>query len=236
MIKHKLFVAALLVGVLGTVAVVAGRAQAGARSAKSAGPITRVAPMASAVTSSAASPASLPFGSVFIHNNFGPSDGYNCCTAWTVGASASVPGLFRAANAFVPATSAWVTQIDVALSNAAGTNNATISLASDNGGVPGTILGSWSVANQPVFGSLSCCVVATIQTGRLIPLGAGRQFWLIVDGGPNVANNTWDTWNWNTTGDTGLDAYNTGAGWVLQPDMTLGAFDVIGCPKICKVQ
>jgi hypothetical protein len=185
---------------------------------------------------SAAPPASLPIGSVVIHNNFGPSYGYNCCTGWTASESGSAPGLYRAANAFVPATSAWVTQIDVALSNNSGTNNATISLASDNGGVPGTILGSWSVANQPHFGSLSCCVVATVHTSRMIPLGAGGQFWLIVDGGPNVANNTWDAWNWNTTGDTGLDAYNHGAGWVLQPAQTLGAFDVIGCAKLCRVQ
>jgi hypothetical protein len=76
--------------------------------------------------------------------------------------------------------------------------------------------------------------LTTVYTG-LIPVRAGRTYWVVATAGPNVSNNTWDAWNFNTTGATsGTIDYYSGT-WHTQVGQPSGAFDVIGCGKICKV-
>ncbi len=190
--------------------------------------ITRVPGAAGAPTST--SSPSLPQGAFYIYNNFGPGNAYNCCVGWTVGESGSSVGLAASAMSFTPSSNAQVTQIDLALGHVGGTNNATIELARDNGGIPGAVIGSWGAAGLPAFGS--CCGVTTVHTGTLIPVGAGRTYWVVAIAGPNGSNDTWDAWNWNTTGATGGDYYN---GTWYQYGNSTGAFDVVGCAKLCKV-
>jgi hypothetical protein len=223
------------IGCVALVAVVAGlgvasAAGAGGASTVSAGAITTT--HAVGAISAPAAPPSLPIGAMLLFSNFGPGNGYNCCTGWTVSEPGAV-GLFRPAMAFTPSVNAQVTQIDIALGHVSGTNNATISLAQDNGGVPGTILRTWPVALQPPFGT--CCIVTTVG-GSLVPVAAGHKYWVIASAGPNVANNTWDAWNLNSIGQQGPTALDTGSGFVLNANHTEGAFDVIGCGKLCKVQ
>jgi hypothetical protein len=208
-------------------ATVAGLGIASAAGASGTPWITRTTAAAGARTS-ASSPA-LPSGSFYVYNNFGPGNAYDCCVGWTVSESGSIPGYFTSAMSFTPSSSAQVMQIDLALSSVAGTNNATIQLARDAGGIPGTVIGTWGVAGQPAVGG--CCTVTTVHTG-LIPVGAGRTYWVVAIAGPNGSNDTWDAWNWNTTGATGGDIYN--GTWFMYGNPT-GAFDVIGCGKICKV-
>ena len=99
--------------------------------------------------------------------------------------------LWENANEFTPSVGGQITRIDIALSWVSGTNNATVELVQDNGGFPtGQVMGVWSVAGQAPFGG--CCAVTTINTGRLIPVGAGRHYWLLAISGPNVQNDTWD--------------------------------------------
>ena len=218
-------------GVLAATAVGLGIASAAVASTAQvpAGAITKTNAASASV---AASAPSAPVGSIVLFNNFGPSHAYNSSIGWTVSESGSPPGFFRPAMAFTPAVNAQVTQIDVALGHLTGTNNATISLARDSGGLPGTILGSFSVFGQPPFGT--CCGVATVS-GFLIPVAAGKQYWVIVRAGPNIANDTWDAWNLDTVGQTGPVADDTGAGFVSLGAQTEGAFDVIACGKLCKV-
>ena len=206
-------------------AAVAGLGIASAAGATGTPWITRTTAAPGARTSAPA----LPSGAFYIYDNFGPGNAYDCCNGWTVSESGSIPGYFTSAMSFVPSSSAQVTQIDLALGHVTGTDNATIELARDNGGDPGTVLGSWSVAGQPTFGS--CCTVTTVHTG-LVPVGAGRTYWVLAIAGPNGSNDTWDAWNFNTTGAVGGAIYN--GTWFHYGNPT-GAFDVIGCGKICKV-
>jgi hypothetical protein len=221
------------VGCIALAAVVAGlglTSAAGASSSDRA--ITRVLPLAGASTSSTVS--ALPLGSVLIYSNLGAGNNYNSGIGWTVSESGSPPGFFRVATSFVPSSGAQVTQIDLALGHVSGTNNATIRLAQDNGaGLPGAILGTFSVFLQPTFGT--CCTLTTVHT-NLIPVGAGHKYWVIATAGPNGTNNTWDAWNFNTTGVTSTTASDGGSGFVVQVGDPSGAFDVIGCAKLCKVQ
>jgi hypothetical protein len=187
--------------------------------------ITRATARGPASTSA----ASLPTGAFYIYNNLGPGNAYNCCVGWTVGEPGSTVGLATSAMSFTPSSNAQLTQIDLALGHVNGANNATIELAHDNGGIPGTVIGAWGVAGQPAMGT--CCGLSTVHTG-LIPVGAGRTYWVVAIAGPNGADDTWDAWNWNTTGATGGDYYN---GTWYQYGNPTGAFDVIGCGKLCKV-
>ena len=226
----------LLKGRIGCVvlaAVVAGLgvASAAGASSKVSAPKFTTTRAAGGVADSAAG-SSLVFGSVVIFSNLGPGGSYSCCVGWTVSESASVVGFQRVATPFTPTSGAQVTRIDVALGHLTGTNNATVQLAADNGGLPGAILRTWLVFGQPALGT--CCTLTTVNTGTLVPVGAGRQYWVIVTAGPNVANDTWDAWNWNSVGDSGTFAFDTGSGWALA-GATRGAFDVIGCSKLCKV-
>ncbi len=146
----------------------------------------------------------------------------------------STPGLFENANAFTPSTGSQITRIDLALTNVSGTNNATVELARDNGGLPGAVIRSWSVAGQPPFGG--CCTVTTINVSPLIPVGAGHQYWLIAIAGPNVLNDTWDAWNFTYNGaSTGPVMSWNGATWIDNTGSPSSAFDVLGCGKLCKV-
>jgi len=186
--------------------------------------ITRTTAKASASTST--SPASLAPGFFYVYDNLGPGNAYFCCAGWTVAGPSSSPGLAVSAMSFIPSRDAEVTQIDLALGNAGGFNGALIQLAGDNGGIPGTALGTWPVHGQPAFGG--CCGLTTVHT-RAIPVGAGRTYWVVAIAGNS---DTWDAWNDNTTGATGGDFYD--GTWYQYGDAT-GAFDVIGCGKICRV-
>ena len=168
-----------------------------------------------------------------IFDNLGFGGSYQSGIGWTVSEPASPVTLHKPAMAFTPAADSQITRIDVALGHVSGTNNATIQLARDSGGLPGTISQSWPVFAQPTFGT--CCTLATINLSTLIPVGAGKQYWLIAKTGPNVANNTWDAWNLNSVGQDGPVAADTGSGFVSLGTDDEGAFDVIGCGKLCKV-
>ena len=150
---------------------------------------------------------------------------YNCCAGWTVGGQNSVVGLVRDANQFTSLSTGNVTQIDVGLGWVTGENAATISLWTSVNDLPGTMLGSWGISNQPVFGSTSS-TVATISVGPGIALTAGDSYFLVVEG----ASTTWDAWNWNAQGVNGLLLQDSGNGWSSFPDNTLGAFDVLTSP------
>jgi hypothetical protein len=129
-----------------------------------------------------------------------------------------------------------VTQIKIALTNVApSTNNATIQLAADNAGVPGAILGSWSVAQQPPFGG--CCALTTVNVSPSIPVGYGKHYWVIANPGPNAFQNTEDGWNLTYNLSGGNVSFNsTGTGYTWETFYTYAvAMQVLGCGKLCGV-
>src|SRR5690349_5796048 len=100
----------------------------------------------------------LPASADTFFSNFGPGNSYNCCVGGTISGPTSAPGWIIQANQFTAGFSGSVSQIDVAMGYVTGAlNGATISLWSDNGGIPGSQLGSWNITNLTNFGS--CCAV-----------------------------------------------------------------------------
>jgi len=230
MIRKRLLLGGLLVVASLTIALVAGSAQA----SPSRG-MTNAAPHAAA--------PSIPTPSYAIFSNLGAGGAYQFFDAWCVTDVLAAPTNgcghpFTTANGFV-GNGTRLTQIDVALTNDNGPNNATVMLAQDDGsggpnafGLPGAVIRSWSVASQPPFGG--CCAVTSVTASPSIPVGNGKRYWVVVAPGPNIQTTTSDAWNWNVFDSGGPTAQNHGAGW-FRTDAVQGAFDVLACPKICKV-
>jgi hypothetical protein len=228
-------------GVLGTalvIGVVAGLAQA-SHASPPANAQSGALPVHHFAKQSAAAPLA-PLGSQVIFSNLGPGGAY-ASEGWCVTDinalvippdSCGYP--YTTANAFT-GNGGRVTQIDLGLVYDGGTNNATVSLAADDGfGEPGQILGSWPVANQPPYHS--CCSLTTVHVSPSMPVGAGRTYWVIVSPGPNANQDTSDVWDANYYGDFGYFAQSQdgGATWSTYYGGQ-SAFDVIGCSKLCKV-
>jgi hypothetical protein len=234
--RTSLIGAGLIAAAAGLVFAVAPVASAGRAPAVSHGAITTLGAKVGVKAGAGASSASsaLPTSAATVFSNFGPGNAYDSGVGWTVSESGSPTGLFVNANGFTPSAGGYVSRIDVALSNVLGTNNATIELAQDSGGLPGAVIRSWSVAGQPPFGS--CCTVTTINVSPLIALGAGHQYWLIASAGPNGLDDTWDAWNWTYDGaSTGPAMSWDGNSWIDNTGQPSGAFALYGCGKLCKV-
>lgn len=170
-----------------------------------------------------ASMISAPALATTIFSTLDGSGKYDASDSWTIGSS---PTSYSSASGFVSPGDFSLEQIDLGLSNVTGTNSATVSLWTDAAGVPGTMLGSWSVSNQPSFGSTDSAL-ATIGGISGIDLSAGASYFLVVV--PDAAD-TWDTWNWSTVS-TGDVLYSTDGGGTWGTNggaQALGAFDLIG--------
>jgi len=227
----RLLAPALLVA-LAAIAALTGRAQASATHPAQAhlGGVVHV-------QSSGAAGAAFATPNQVIFNNLGPGGAYDGGNGWCVNDTAAGGGgcglgpYQKFAGRFT-GDGSRVTQIDLALTHWSGTNNATIELAADGGGVPGTVLASWSVANQAPFGS--CCVLTTVLASPSIPVGAGRYYWVVAIAGPSITHTGSDVWNWTYGDPNGPTAFNQGGGWIPYGGPTVG-FDVLGCAKLCKV-
>ncbi|HXM23283.1 MAG TPA: hypothetical protein VN948_18645 [Terriglobales bacterium] len=163
-----------------------------------------------------------------IYSNLGTgSTVYNCCVGWTISSKASLVGSVNwVANAFTPTADATATQLQVGVGFVTGTNETTISINPDNGGVPSkAFLKQWYPTNLPTFGT--CCTLETGNDSAGIPLKAGTQYWVVVRTCKASAD-TWNAWNLDTSGATGPLANNTGTGWKNQGTNQQGSFGVFG--------
>jgi len=160
-----------------------------------------------------------------IVTNFGTAPLYSWTTSWPVyGSGVSACCGVEQAMPFTTAGFWTLTQIDVALEHAFGTNSAVLTLNSDNNGVPGAVLASWNLSGLPAYGS--CCTVETVTPSSPISLDSGTQYWLVAIAS---SSNTGDIWGWNNTGAIGASlSTNSAGGWSSNGASTLGAFDVQG--------
>jgi hypothetical protein len=166
----------------------------------------------------------IPAAADTIFNNFDVGNSYNCCTGWTVSGPGSPPGQFIAANEFTAGATASVTQIDIAIGRVVGDGGGTAALYTISNGVPGTLLGSWDfIAHQGVG---NCCAFETIDVNGGPLLTQGTDYFMVL----SADNTTWDSWNQNTTGSTGIDLYSTdnGNSWHNNGVTTLGTFRIEG--------
>lgn len=161
---------------------------------------------------------------VTIFSDFGPGNSYTSGIGWTVSGPASTAGFFQSvAMPFTSSGDYQLSQIDIALGFAGGTNSATLTLNSDNSGTPGAVLMTWNLSSLPAFGT--CCVVETLTPSSPLLLSSGTLYWVVSNPG---TSDTFLAWNLNDMGATGLVELNNGNGFFIAPHSELGAFDVLG--------
>jgi len=156
------------------------------------------------------------------------SDGY-----LVSGPTASVPPSPIAVSDASPFTASGnfsVGEIDVGLSNVAGTETADLSVWTDAGGTPGTQIGStYQLTGLPVNGS--CCAVASVTGITGINLISGDTYFVVITAG---ASDTYDAWNFANTAMGSFDQQTDNGPWyedVGDPENSLGAFAVLSAPE-----
>ena len=176
----------------------------------------------------------LPAMADTLFTDFGGNMTYNCCTGWTVSGTGTVGTSFTAANEFTVAGTGNfnVSQIDLAVGYVTGLNSFYASIWTDNGGLPGSMVPGalWqNLSSSQNFGG--CCGLVTISGISGVSLTGGDSYFMIL-GPMNLNDTTWEAWNQNDQGVTGLDLYSTDGGqnWNSNGTQPLGAFDVIGAP------
>jgi uncharacterized protein (TIGR03437 family) len=168
----------------------------------------------------------LAFGSpVTLFNNFGAGGSFGPETnAYCVGGNNPGCGAlpYQPGFAFTPATTAYLSTIQMALYNAAqggAEGSATVFLVVDNHGLPGsTVLEQWSItptADQ----------VYTLTSVNHALLTAGAQYWLVAANSLGRAGVV--GWNRGSAAQTGPYADMLSGSWLLQSGAaTQGAFEI----------
>src|SRR5438094_191297 len=104
----------------------------------------------------AAIPLTLHADSVItVFNTFGPGHTYNCCHDFSE--SGSNVGPFISAMAFTPNTTSPMFAIDLAIGSGQGNDQFTLALMSSGGGLPGSMLESWSLTTNFQLASCDHC-------------------------------------------------------------------------------
>lgn len=164
-----------------------------------------------------------------IYDNLGPGNSYTGNGGRIIAGSEAYPlsAPFIPAMPFVPSENMDLSQILIALTwDSQGTNAVTVTLNSDDTGVPGTtIIESWSLTGLPAFGSTST-TVQTLSSSSDVFLSGGTTYWLLAS--PSTPN-TQAVWNLNSTGASGTYASFAVGSWYSYSG-TLGAFTVEGTP------
>jgi hypothetical protein len=158
-----------------------------------------------------------------IYANFG-APLYNGQTGWVVSGPSSGPGQISAGAGFTAAASGRVGQINIGIGRFEGSGTAIARLWTDENGLPGTELGSWTFSSNVIFGT--CCELVTIPVigGPVVVLG--NQYFLTLDGVDESAL----TWNLSPDSGTGLISSN-GEPFTQSTNSQLGAFAIFSTPE-----
>lgn len=161
-------------------------------------------------------PPQLDRGAKALFSNIGykyPKGLYFCCFGLTVsGPDSVVGGQSWIATKFTPAVDAVVTEIDAAVEHAAGTNQVTLGLYADGGGVPGAALKTFKVTG--LQGISGCCGLAMGKDRSGIAVTGGTPYWIGLTTAKK-ASDAFDVWVDNSTDEisAGEIAVNQGSGW-----------------------
>lgn len=157
-----------------------------------------------------------------LSSNLGPGNSYD------PSAGRTVYGSLRQAMPFVPSESADLSQIVIALSQYSSvTTTALVTLYTDNNGLPGSVMESWSLTGLPIFGSTST-TVQILNASPGVLLSGGTTYWLVAAAPLATDVSTSAVWVVNSTGAMGYAVYS-GATWYKYP-FKQGAFAVMGTP------
>jgi len=126
-----------------------------------------------------------------------------------------------------------VTQIDLAMvedqksANTFFLNTFTASIWTDNGGIPGTQLGSWNLSTSVPNGT--CCGLTTRNGITGVTLTGGDTYFMAA-GPVTPSDGSKVEWENNTQGATTLEvgSLNGGVSWIKGGSVTNAAFDVLG--------
>lgn len=94
---------------------------------------------------------------------------------------------------FTPKSNSHVSQVQAAVEWVAGDNQVNLSLYTDAGGIPGTLIaGPVTVSNLGTFGT--CCKLAVANFSPTA-VTAGTKYWIVADTPTSGAgSNSWDAW------------------------------------------
>jgi hypothetical protein len=123
---------------------------------------------------------------------------YFCCYGGTIsGPNSQIGATYWDAIPFTPSTNVTASKLQASVGFVSGANSVALSLNSDNGGLPGTVLATADASNLGTFGT--CCTLASVGGGSGgIALTAGTQYWVVVYTDTN-SQTSWDAWAYNTT-------------------------------------
>ena len=132
--------------------------------------------------------------------------GAYCCSGWTV--SDGLVGIQRIAREWIAGSSGSACEIALVLGHVTGPNAYTVTISSDAGGIPGSVLASAGIAAANNFGSSQNLQNVTLSTA----VASGVKYWLTVEA--NGGGATWGATNFVANFATGNQAYDPGSGWV----------------------
>jgi hypothetical protein len=124
-----------------------------------------------------------------------------------------------------------VDEIDLAVLNEPGSlNTFDARIFTDSGGLPGVQLYGWG----NLFTSApeeTCCSLVSITDMNGVTLTGGQQYFLVV-GPEDLSDASFNAWNLNNQGVTGLSLYSAdgGATWGVDSGAQF-AFDIAGTPE-----
>jgi hypothetical protein len=125
------------------------------------------------------------------------------------------------AMAFTPSGSFDLTEIILGINYQGTPGPVTVTLNSDSGDAPGTVLESWSVTGMPDFYSGVTNVLETATPTSTIGLTSGDQYWIEISSTPPTLSG----WYFN---DTSAEGTIWGADFGTMTDQINGSFDVQG--------
>ncbi len=161
--------------------------------------------------------SSLPAMADVAYNNTLPNPS-NTDSGWTISGSGSLPGLVENAQLFTSLTTGTVSEISVDLGFVAGDNMAFVGIYTDDGGAPGTLIGTMvglPPAN-PAGSGCPACEVSAFGSGGTIT--AGTSYFLALE----ADTSSWYAWDQNGNNILGQLDQNTGSGWNQFPGSLLG--------------
>jgi hypothetical protein len=127
---------------------------------------------------------------------------------------------------FTPSAAYSLDSISAALTHTSGTNAIDLWLMTDNAGLPGAILESWTFANLPEFGSTTTALATGISTLHPLLL-AGEKYWVMASANGDSSMG----FNANTLGVTGRASTSALGGWWIDNEAT-PAFQVDGTAAV----
>jgi hypothetical protein len=164
-----------------------------------------------------------------LYSNLGSGGSVYSNAGWTISGSGTLAGENTEAFDFtVSGSGAYaVTQVDFGVVYFSTPDPFTASLWTDNSGLPGTELASWSLTPAGPLGT--CCSLST-QTGITgVTVTGGARYWMVVSP-QDPTDSSMNGWAGNSIGamSNRLWSHDGGASWTIPGASQTGAFDVLG--------